>query len=69
MDITFPRMPCDIIGLNLVDSLGNQVADYYGELHKHRLSADSKDLSTESWLEKNSGRSVVKERAIKEFED
>jgi len=23
LDITFPRMPCDIIGLNLVDSLGN----------------------------------------------
>lgn len=38
LDITFFRMPCDIIGLNLVDSLGNRVADYYGELHKHRIS-------------------------------
>ena len=37
LDITFPYIPCDIIGLSLRDSLNNHVSDYYGELHKHRL--------------------------------
>ena len=39
IDITFPLVPCDIIGLNLRDSLGNQINDYYGQLHKHRLDS------------------------------
>lgn len=57
-------MPCDIIGLNLVDSLDNRIADYYGDLHKHRISSDGRDLGVETWGEKNSARSVVRDRAI-----
>ena len=38
IDIVLPKMPCDIIGLDLEDQLGNHISDYYGELHKHRLS-------------------------------
>ena len=53
IDVTMPRMPCDVIGLNLQDSMGNQVSDYYGELHKHRLDKDGKELSIETWQEKN----------------
>ena len=56
IDITFPYIPCDIIGLSLRDGLNNAVNDYYGQLHKHRLSKDGKDLSIESWAEKNSAR-------------
>ena len=52
LDITFPKIPCDIIGLNLRDSLNNQVNDYYGELHKHRISASGVDLGIETWVEK-----------------
>ena len=37
IDVTMAKMPCDIIGLDLTDSMGNHVNDYYGELHKHRI--------------------------------
>lgn len=69
IDITFPYIPCDIIGLNMRDGLNNAVNDYYGELHKHRLSKDGEDLSIESWGEKVSGRTNVAQRALKEFRE
>lgn len=53
IDVEMPRMPCDIIGLDLMDQMGNHVSDYYGELHKHRLDSNGEELSVESWLEKN----------------
>lgn len=69
LDITFPKMPCDVIGLNLQDSLGNQINDYYGELHKHRLDVDhnNKDLGIETWKEKNVGRKDLRDRATLEL--
>ena len=39
IDVTFPFVPCDIIGLNLRDSLEHSINDYYGEVHKHRLDS------------------------------
>ena len=62
IDVTMPRMPCDAVGLDLEDDMGNHVSDYYGELHKHRLSAEGKDLSIESWAEKNSNRKEIADR-------
>ena len=62
IDITFPYMPCDVLGLNLRDSLENYINDYYGEVHKHRLDADGNDVGIESWTEKNALRSVLKDR-------
>lgn len=68
IDITFPYMPCDVIGLNYRDSLENAVNDYYGEFHKHRLSSKGKDLGIETWYEKTMRRDEVVTRTIKEFE-
>lgn len=68
IDITFPYMPCDVIGLNLRDSLENAVNDYYGDLHKHRLDAQGKDLGTATWYEKTQSRVDVINRSVKEFE-
>ena len=34
LDLTLPLMPCDVIGVDLEDSMGNHMQDYYGELHK-----------------------------------
>ena len=62
IDIEMPFMPCDIIGLDLEDSMGNHVQDYYGELHKNRLSADGEILSTETYEEKQSGGKETLER-------
>lgn len=69
LDIVFPKMPCDVIGLNLVDTLGNSVADYYGELHKHRLTESGRDLGVESWQEKNVARTEVRDRTQKELDE
>lgn len=52
IDIEFPRLPCDIISLDVEDSLGNHIADYYGEMHKNRLSSTGEILSIESYAEK-----------------
>ena len=40
IDIEMPRMPCDIIGVDVEDKFGNEVSDYYGELRKHRLDSE-----------------------------
>ena len=56
IDVVMPYMPCDVIGLTLEDQMNNRVTDYYGELHKHRLSKDGEELSIETWEEKNSNR-------------
>ena len=41
MDIDFPKMPCDLIGLDVEDKFGNEVRDMnYGELRKHRLDTE-----------------------------
>lgn len=68
IDITFPYIPCDVIGLDIVDSLENYQSDYYGELHKHRLDADGNDVGIESWYEKNVVWTELRDRARKEFE-
>ena len=62
IDVVMPFMPCDVIGLTLEDQMGNRVNDYYGELHKHRLSRDGEELSIETWEEKNSNRQEVANR-------
>ena len=67
LDIVMPRMPCDVIGLNVEDSMNNRVSDYYGELHKHRLDKNGKELSVETWEEKSENRRAVADRVEKEL--
>ena len=69
IDITFPYIPCDVIGLNLRDSLENVVNDYYGEIHKHRIDSSGNDLGVETWGEKTSDRGQVRDRTLAEFRD
>lgn len=68
LNIEFPFMPCDIIALNVEDTLGTRIIDYYGELHKERLSSDGKVLSIESWAEKNSMRKELLSRVREELD-
>jgi hypothetical protein len=67
VDIEFPYMPCDILGLDIEDTLGKHIGDYYGELHKYRLAADGTELNIESWSDKNSSRQKLYERVDKEL--
>ena len=69
IDIDLPYMPCDVIGIDVEDSIGNHIQDYYGELHKHRLSSSGESLSIESWKEKNDNRREVFERIKRELDE
>ena len=60
-------MPCDVIGLDLEDSTGNHIQDYYGELHKNRLDSNGNIVSTESWAEKTANRRDIAERVEREL--
>ena len=43
-----PYMPCDVIGIDVEDSIGNIMQDHYGHLTKHRIDPDGTYLSIET---------------------
>ena len=47
IDITFPKIPCDILSLDEQDVLGTHKTDVMGDLYKNRLSPEGKIVSTE----------------------
>ena len=67
LDIEFPRMPCDILGLDVEDILGTHKTDVMGELFKKRLDSNGKVLSTESAHDKEESRSKIRDRARDEL--
>ena len=69
VDVVFPKMPCDILSLDVQDILGTHKTDVMGELYKHRLDKKGKKISTELQSEKNQFRGQIMERVKKELED
>ena len=69
IDIDMPYMPCDVIGVDVEDSVGNHIQDYYGELHKHRIDADGKNINIETWKEKNENRRVILDKIKRELKE
>jgi len=61
LDITFKKMPCDVLSLD--------VQDIMGDLKKHRIDKNGKVLSTESALEKSEWRASVRDRVKKELDE
>jgi hypothetical protein len=51
-----PKMPCDVISLDVEDSMGYHVVDYYGEMVKTRMSADGEMLEPETEAERSVSR-------------
>ena len=48
IDVVFPRMPCDILYLDVQDILGTHKTDIMGDLKKIRLDKNEKEVSEES---------------------
>lgn len=69
VDITFNRMPCDILSLDVQDILGTHKTDVMGDLKKHRLDKNGKTISTESALEKHEFRVSIRDRVKKEMDE
>ena len=51
IDIVFPRLPCDVISLDVQDVMGTHVVDIAGSLFKKKISKDGEVLSSVSMLE------------------
>lgn len=51
VDIIFPRMPCDILTLDVQDVMGTHIVDISGSLYKKRLSESRTVLSQTSMLD------------------
>ena len=49
IDIEMPRMPCDVIGLDVEDNMGYHIVDYAGELQKIRMDSMGNMLETETY--------------------
>ena len=52
IDLEFPRMPCDLMSLDITDIMGTHVVDIGGSLYKKRLGSNGEFLSQISALEK-----------------
>ncbi len=46
IDITFPKAPCSILSLDIVDVTGVHVVNIEGRLHKNVLDKDGKKKAT-----------------------
>jgi hypothetical protein len=64
-----PKMPCDVISLDVEDSMGYHVVDYYGEMVKTRMSADGEMLEPETEAERSVSRDELFNRILKELND
>ena len=53
IDIEMPRMPCDVIGLDVEDNMGYHIVDYAGELQKIRMDSMGNMLETETYDDKS----------------
>lgn len=53
IDITFYKMPCDILSLDVQDILGTHKTDVMGDLSKNRLSSSGAVLSAETEADKH----------------
>ena len=68
IDILFPKVPCDVLSLDVQDILGTHKADVMGDLNKYRVDAKGVVLSKESAIERSDFRGNIKDRVKKELE-
>ena len=67
LDITFPKIPCDVLSVDVEDILGTHKTDVMGELHKDRLDKKGKKVNEETQLDKNSFRGDILKRVKEEL--
>jgi hypothetical protein len=47
MDITFPKLPCEVVGLDATDAMGSHEVDIHGNMFKDRQAKDGSYLGRE----------------------
>ena len=48
LDVTFPKIPCDVLSIDVEDILGTHKTDVMGDMHKQRLDKNGKFVNEES---------------------
>ena len=68
VDIVFPRMPCEIISLDVQDVMGTHIVDVAGQLFKKRLSQSGEVLSEQNVLDNIQNRYDMLEKVREELD-
>jgi hypothetical protein len=68
IDIVFPKMPCDVLSLDVQDIMGTHIVDISGSLFKKKLSKDGEVLSQTSALDQVHNRMDLMNRVKEELE-
>ena len=67
LDVSFPKVPCDVLSVDVEDILGTHKTDVMGELHKDRLDKSGVKINEESMLDKNGFRGDMMQRVLTEL--
>lgn len=51
LDIVFPKMPCELLSLDVQDVMGTHIADIAGSLYKKRISKTGEFISQTSMID------------------
>lgn len=51
VDIVFPKMPCEVLSLDIMDIMGTHIVDIAGSLYKKRISQTGEFISETSMLD------------------
>lgn len=68
IDLIFPRMPCDVISLDVQDVMGTHIVDMSGSLFKKKLSKNGEVLSQTSMLDQIATRMDLLNKVKEELE-
>jgi hypothetical protein len=68
LDIIFPKMPCDVLSLDVQDVMGTHVVDIAGSLFKKKLSKGGEVISQTSALDQVHNRMDLMNRVKEEID-
>jgi hypothetical protein len=68
VDILFPKIPCDVLSLDVQDVMGTHIVDISGSLYKKRLSERGEILSQTSMLDNMVNRHEMLNRVKDELD-
>ena len=69
IDIVFPKMPCDVLSLDVQDVMGTHVVDIAGSLFKKKIDKDGNVISQTSALDHIHNRMDLMNRVKEEIDE
>ena len=69
IDIVFPKMPCDVLSLDVQDVMGTPVVDIAGSLFKKKIDKDGNVISQTSALDQIHNRMDLMNRVKEEIDE